>query len=74
MTFNELTQDMAEKFLDKLPEGETLQVKFEGGYVKAAVEVGWLAGLSPVPTRKEVHEAYKQLRVIWADANELPNG
>jgi hypothetical protein len=72
MKINELTQAMAEKLVDTLPADTLAAVKFQGAFVRAAVEAGWVEG--EVPTlRKDFYALYQKLNVVWMDAQTVPN-
>ena len=76
MKINELTQGMAEKLVDCLPDGPTSQVKYESAFLRACAESGWVEGLEDISAmpRKAAKAAYVQLSKLWLEANELPNG
>lgn len=70
---NELTQDMAEKLIDALPDERMSGVKYQGVFVRAAIEVGWITLDSPLTLRSDVVKIYGQLNKLWLEINTIPN-
>lgn len=71
MAINELTQAMAEQFIDNLPDGSMPIVKFQGAYLQAAKDVGWIDSVPLL--RKDCYALYQKLSAIWKDAETIPN-
>lgn len=73
---NELTQGMAESFLDKYEAIRELNgIKFQRAYLGIAKEAGWVEfeGAAIDLPRRHVAWLFRKLFDIWEEANTLPN-
>lgn len=71
VVLNELTQEMAEKFIAALPDGPMPNVIYQRVFVEAAFTSGWVTG--PMPTlRADMVKVFAKIKAIWEEANTLP--
>lgn len=74
-TIFELTQGMAEKFIDNIPDAKLPMVRYQGAFVQTAIEAGWVkldGEVSDLP-RAELVKIFWQIRRVWEEANAVPN-
>ena len=71
----ELTQGMAEEIVAALPGGDTPVVVYQGAFVQACADAGWIELSAPAHDlpRQTVAKLYRQLSELWIAANDIPN-